>query len=207
MSNPDAMAEARKLRSQFNRYLYTSGAQEEEIDGIIAAALTAARASALEEAANAVWSERWEPPYDAENRAVKAIRSLALDSAAPAKCSEGELDDIHHLPAQSAAQTPDAEAQARQYVMDVKVPHQSKSHAIMAWMNAYATLKYAPQTAARVSPEVDALRDAARELVEILDDAEARKHVDSFTPQPLKLALAALDAAADCRSAATKGRQ
>jgi hypothetical protein len=36
------MKEARGVRSQFNRYLYTSGTQEEQIDAIIAAALLSA---------------------------------------------------------------------------------------------------------------------------------------------------------------------
>jgi hypothetical protein len=42
VSEHEHMKEARSVRSQFNRYLYTSGAQEEEIDGIIAAALSQA---------------------------------------------------------------------------------------------------------------------------------------------------------------------
>lgn len=32
---------------------------------------------ALEDAANAVWANRWEPPYEIESRSVEAIRALA----------------------------------------------------------------------------------------------------------------------------------
>lgn len=39
-------------------------------------ALIETRDAALEEAAKAVWSNRWEPPYKDENRMVEIIRDL-----------------------------------------------------------------------------------------------------------------------------------
>ena len=55
----------------------------------IAQALQAARAEALEEAADIVWLNRWEPPYGRELSMVEEIRALAQ----PAERKPGGRDE------------------------------------------------------------------------------------------------------------------